>query len=81
MRTPKVYDGDDEFWRTAFFDVAAMNTIEPLCPRCKQPLLVLNTRALMVEHDKNAGLYCFNKQPVCFVAMFALRPDFKPHDL
>lgn len=78
MRTTRVFDADDEFWRATFFNVAEMKKVEALCPRCKKPLLVLNTRALMTEHDKNAGVYCFDRAPICYLQMFALRQGFEP---
>jgi len=78
MRTTRVYDADDEFWRASFFNVAEMKKVEALCPRCKNPLLVVNTRALMTEHDKNAGVYCFARPPICYVNMLSPRPGFEP---
>jgi len=78
MRTKRTYDADDEFWRSTFFNVAEMKKIEAVCPRCKGELLVVNTRALMAEHDKNAGVYCFARPPICYLNMLAPRPGFEP---
>ncbi len=78
MRSKRVYDIEDASWRSIFFNVAEMKKLEVACPRCGNELLVINTRALMLEHDKNAGVYCFNRAPVCYVSMLALRPGFEP---
>ena len=78
MRSKRVFDADDEFWRATFFNVAEMKKIEAECPRCGGELLVVNSRALMTEHDKNAGVYCFSRPPICYLQMYALRPGFEP---